>query len=156
RDPVPPGKIPAGGSRYPATLCPTMIVFPAIDLKDRKVVRLQQGDYQQVTAYSDDPLQLARQWHEEGAEWIHVVDLDAAKSGIPAHRDLIARMACEVPVKLQVGGGIRSIETARQYLGDGVDRVVVGTRAAQDPDFLGELGSTFPGRVALGLDTRER
>jgi phosphoribosylformimino-5-aminoimidazole carboxamide ribotide isomerase len=132
-----------------------MIVFPAIDLKDHKVVRLKQGDYGQVTSYSNDPLRLAKVWAEEGAEWIHVVDLDAAKSGVPAHRDLIARIAQQVPVKLQVGGGIRSLETAGQYLNDGVARIVVGTKAAQDPKFLGKLGKNFPGKVALGLDTKE-
>src|SRR5262249_47609596 len=155
RDPIPSGKIPTGGPGHTETLRQTMIVFPAIDLKDRKVVRLKQGDYGQVTAYSEHPLRLARRWGEEGAEWIHMVDLDAAKSGVPAHRELIARIAKEVPVKLQVGGGIRSIETARQYLSNGVARIVVGTKAAQDPKFLGELGKNFPGKVALGLDTKE-
>ncbi|MCE9625186.1 MAG: 1-(5-phosphoribosyl)-5-[(5-phosphoribosylamino)methylideneamino]imidazole-4-carboxamide isomerase [Deltaproteobacteria bacterium] len=132
-----------------------MIVFPAIDLKDGKAVRLKQGDYDQVTQYSDDPFQLAEQWAKEGAEWIHIVDLDAAKAGKPVHRELIARIAREVKAKLQVGGGIRSVETAGQYLEDGVARVVVGTKATQDPKFLGDLGKNFPGKIALGLDTKE-
>ncbi|MFO1464088.1 MAG: 1-(5-phosphoribosyl)-5-[(5-phosphoribosylamino)methylideneamino]imidazole-4-carboxamide isomerase [bacterium] len=132
-----------------------MIVFPAIDLKDGKAVRLQQGDYDQVTQYSDDPLSLARRFREEGAEWIHVVDLDAAKAGRPVHLDLIAGIAREVaPVKLQVGGGIRSLEIARAYFDAGVARVVVGTKAVQDPDFLAALGQAYPGRIALGLDAK--
>ncbi|MDL1871351.1 1-(5-phosphoribosyl)-5-((5-phosphoribosylamino)methylideneamino)imidazole-4-carboxamide isomerase, partial [Deltaproteobacteria bacterium PRO3] len=97
-----------------------MILFPAIDLKDGKAVRLQQGDYDQVTQYSDDPLALARRFAEEGAKWIHIVDLDAAKAGKPVHRELIARIAREVPARLQVGGGIRSVATAGEYIGDGV------------------------------------
>lgn len=131
-----------------------MILFPAIDLKDGKAVRLKQGDYDQVTQYSDDPLALARRFAEEGAKWIHIVDLDAAKAGKPVHRELIARIAREVPAQLQVGGGIRNAETAGQYLEDGVARVVVGTKATQDPDFLAELGNQFPGKIALGLDTK--
>lgn len=131
-----------------------MILFPAIDLKDGKAVRLQQGDYDQVTQYSDDPLALAKRFAEEGAKWIHIVDLDAAKAGKPVHRELIARIAREVPAQLQVGGGIRSAETAGQYLSDGVARVVVGTKATQDPAFLAELGGKFPGKIALGLDTK--
>lgn len=131
-----------------------MILFPAIDLKDGKAVRLQQGDYDQVTQYSDDPLALARRFAEEGAKWIHIVDLDAAKAGKPVHRELIARIAREVPARLQVGGGIRSVATAGEYIGDGVARVVVGTKATQDPEFLAALGAKFPGKIALGLDTK--
>ena len=131
-----------------------MILFPAIDLKNGKAVRLKQGDYDQVTEYSDDPLTLAQSFAAAGTKWIHIVDLDAAKSGTPVHRELIARIAREVPVKLQVGGGIRSAETAGQYLSDGVARVVVGTKATQDPKFLAELGTNFPGKIALGLDTK--
>lgn len=132
-----------------------MIVFPAIDLKDGKAVRLRQGDYDQVTQYSDDPLSLVRQFKDEGAEWIHVVDLDAAKAGKPAHLELIARMAREAgPVHLQVGGGIRTVEAADAYFAENVSRVVVGTKAVQDPDFLRRLGEAHPKKIALGLDTK--
>ncbi|HKY64089.1 MAG TPA: 1-(5-phosphoribosyl)-5-[(5-phosphoribosylamino)methylideneamino]imidazole-4-carboxamide isomerase [bacterium] len=132
-----------------------MIVFPAIDLKDGKAVRLRQGDYDQVTAYSDDPLSLVRQFKDEGAEWIHVVDLDAAKAGRPVHLELIARMAREAgPLHLQVGGGIRTVEAADAYFAENVSRVVVGTKAVQDPGFLKELGEAHPKRLALGLDTK--
>jgi len=132
-----------------------MIVFPAIDLKDGKAVRLKQGDYDQVTQYSDDPLALARRFKQEGAEWIHIVDLDAAKAGSPVHLELIARIAKEVaPVKIQVGGGIRSLEVAKAYFDAGIERVVIGTKAVQDPAFLASLGKAHPGRIALGLDTK--
>jgi phosphoribosylformimino-5-aminoimidazole carboxamide ribotide isomerase len=132
-----------------------MIVFPAIDLKDGKAVRLRQGDYDQVTHYSDDPLQLVRQFKNDGAEWIHVVDLDAAKAGRPVHLELIARMAREAgPVHLQVGGGIRTVEAADAYFAENISRVVVGTKAVQDPEFLRRLGEAHPKRIALGLDTK--
>jgi phosphoribosylformimino-5-aminoimidazole carboxamide ribotide isomerase len=132
-----------------------MIVFPAIDLKDGKAVRLKQGDYDQVTQYSDDPLALARRFKQEGAEWIHIVDLDAAKTGKTVHLDRIARIAREVaPVKIQVGGGIRTLETADAYFDAGIERVVVGTKAVQDPAFLASLAKAHPGHIALGLDTK--
>ncbi|HCU25765.1 MAG TPA: 1-(5-phosphoribosyl)-5-[(5-phosphoribosylamino)methylideneamino]imidazole-4-carboxamide isomerase [Deltaproteobacteria bacterium] len=133
-----------------------MIVFPAIDLKDGKAVRLKQGDYSQVTSYSDDPIALVRQWKDQGAEWIHVVDLDAAKAGRPVHLELISQMAREAgAVHLQVGGGIRTVEAAGAYFDKNISRVVVGTKAVQDPDFLKGLSETFPRRVALGLDTKD-
>lgn len=131
-----------------------MIFFPAIDLKDGKVVRLHQGDYHQVTQYSQDPLELARQWKTDGIEWLHMVDLNAAKDGVPVNSALITEIAARSGVKVQVGGGIRSLAMAREYLENGVSRVVVGTRAVQEPDFLKSLAKNFPGRVALGLDTK--
>ena len=132
-----------------------MIVFPAIDLKDGKAVRLRQGDYDQVTQYSEDPLQLVRQFKNDGADWIHVVDLDAAKAGRPVHLELISRMTREAaPVQLQVGGGIRTVEAADAYFAENVARVVVGTKAVQDPEFLRQLGEAHPQRISLGLDTK--
>jgi phosphoribosylformimino-5-aminoimidazole carboxamide ribotide isomerase len=132
-----------------------MIFFPAIDLKDAKVVRLHQGDYGRVTPYPEDPIRLAARWAEQGVQWIHMVDLDAAKSGYPVHQALIAQVAKTPGLKVQVGGGIRSLDMARSYLDQGISRVVVGTRAVQDPDFLRSLGEQFPGQVALGLDTKD-
>lgn len=132
-----------------------MILYPAIDIKDGQVVRLQQGDYDQVTQYGNDPIVQAQAWARAGAEWIHVVDLDAAKSGQPANGEIILEMAKQTGLKIQVGGGIRSLEMAQHYIGGGVARVVVGTQAVKDPDFLGRLGKALPGKVALGLDTRD-
>ncbi len=131
-----------------------MILLPAIDLKDGRVVRLTRGNYDQVTVYPRAPLEQAKNWAAQGAEWVHMVDLDAAKSGRPVHRDLISQVSRETGLKVQVGGGIRSLEMARAYLEAGVARVVVGTQAVKDPNFLRTLGEQFPQRIALGLDTK--
>jgi phosphoribosylformimino-5-aminoimidazole carboxamide ribotide isomerase len=132
-----------------------MILFPAIDLKDGQVVRLKQGDYGQVTQYSKSPLAQAMEFAAAGAQWLHMVDLDAAKAGKPVNRKIVAEVAAKSGLKVQIGGGIRSLEMAQTYFEEGVSRVVVGTKAAQDPDFLAALGETFPQQVALGLDTKE-
>jgi phosphoribosylformimino-5-aminoimidazole carboxamide ribotide isomerase len=131
-----------------------MILFPAIDIKDGKVVRLHQGDYGQITQYADDPVAVARQFTDQGAQWVHVVDLDAAKTGKTVNQALVKKIATQSGLKVQTGGGIRSLEVAGQYLRAGIARVVVGTQAARDPSFLQELGQAFPQQVALGLDTR--
>ena len=131
-----------------------MILFPAIDLKDGKVVRLKQGDYDQVTQYGDDALTVAKQFAAQGAQWVHVVDLDAAKSGEPKNQAIVEAIAAQSGLKVQTGGGIRSKETAGKYLSAGVSRVVVGTQAVREPKFLAELGQAFPGQIALGLDTK--
>ncbi len=132
-----------------------MILFPAIDIKDGKVVRLTQGDYNQVTEYNENPVKHASEWAKKGTRWLHIVDLDAAKAGAPVNRDIIAAIAKTSGLKVQVGGGIRSLEMAADYLESGVSRVIVGTRAVEDPLFLGELSENFPGQVALGLDTKD-
>jgi phosphoribosylformimino-5-aminoimidazole carboxamide ribotide isomerase len=132
-----------------------MILFPAIDIKDGKVVRLKQGNYNQVTQYAEDPLEIAKQFAAQGAEWVHVVDLDAAKSGQPLNQAAVRRIAKDSGLKVQQGGGVRSPEMAEKYLQSGVTRVVVGTQAVRDPMFLEKLGEAFPGQVALGLDTKE-
>ncbi len=130
-----------------------MILFPAIDLKEGQVVRLKKGDYSQVTEYAQDPVLLAKSWADAGVEWLHMVDLDAAKSGTPVNRKLVAQVAKQSGLKVQIGGGIRSLETAQAYFEEGVARVVVGTKAVEDPGFLEAMGKSFPNRVALGLDT---
>ena len=132
-----------------------MIFFPAIDIKGGKVVRLTQGDYEQVTEYAEDPVAQAEGFAAARTRWIHVVDLDAAKAGAPVNRDLIEKMAAIPGVKIQIGGGIRNVTMAKTYLDAGVSRVVVGTKAVQDPGFLAELGQACPQQVALGLDTKE-
>ncbi len=131
-----------------------MIFFPAIDIKGGKVVRLTQGDYDKVTEYAEDPLAQAQGFVAAGASWIHVVDLDAAKAGAPVNAKLIQEMATLPGVQIQIGGGIRTVAMAETYLNSGVARVVVGTKAVQDPSFLAELGDAFPEKVALGLDTK--
>lgn len=131
-----------------------MMILPAIDIKDGKVVRLSQGDYGKVTRYAEDPLAQAMRFAAQGAQWVHVVDLDAAKAGKPVNDAVIRQIARTTGLQVQVGGGIRTLSMARDYLEGGVARVVVGTRAVRDPDFLKDLSGNFPGRVALGLDTK--
>lgn len=132
-----------------------MILFPAIDIKDSKVVRLTQGDYEQVTEYAEDPVSQAKAFVQQGASWLHVVDLDAAKAGQPVNQKIIAKIVQETSLQVQIGGGIRSVEMAQQYLDLGVKRIIVGTQAVKDPLFLQTLAKKFPQQVALGIDTKE-
>lgn len=132
-----------------------MIIFPAVDIKEGKSVRLVQGRRDQQTVYGDDPVEMALRWEREGAEWLHVVDLDGAFSGVPRNKEIISRMASRLSIPMQLGGGIRDLETARSYLDLGVARIVVGTRAASDPDFVAELLDAFgPERIVVGIDAR--
>ena len=131
-----------------------MIVFPAIDLKDGRCVRLRQGDLATETVYSDDPAAMARSWESQGAPWLHVVDLNGAVDGRPVNLRAIESILKAVPMKVQVGGGIRSIETVRHFLHAGVARVVLGTAALTDRAFLEAAGAEFPGRIVVGVDAR--
>lgn len=131
-----------------------MLVIPAIDLKDGRCVRLRQGDMAAETVYSDDARAVARRWQEQGADLIHVVDLNGAVDGKPRNLPQIEAVMKAVGVNVQVGGGIRSIETVRQYLHAGVSRVVLGTAALTDRVFLERTCREFPRRVVLGLDAR--
>ena len=132
-----------------------MLLIPAIDLKEGRCVRLQQGRMQDATVYSDDPVAMAERWAESGCRRLHIVDLDGAFAGRPRNQGLISRMVDAVPgIPVQIGGGIRSPDTARAYFDAGVEAVIVGTSAVQDPGFLPLLAETFPGRVLFGLDAR--
>ncbi|MDZ4826584.1 MAG: 1-(5-phosphoribosyl)-5-[(5-phosphoribosylamino)methylideneamino]imidazole-4-carboxamide isomerase [Actinomycetota bacterium] len=133
-----------------------MDLYPAIDLRDGRVVRLQQGDYDRETQYSDDPVAVAQRFEAAGARWIHVVDLDAARSGIATNRDAIRSICNQVSAKVQSGGGVRDAARAEALLEAGVKRVVVGTAAVEHPELVDELALRFPGRVAVGLDARGR
>jgi phosphoribosylformimino-5-aminoimidazole carboxamide ribotide isomerase len=135
-----------------------MDLYPAIDLRDGHCVRLYQGDYDRETVYGDDPLSQARSFVAEGARWVHLVDLDAARSGKPEprNRELIAAVAGTVDAAVQVGGGVRDDDTAAALLGAGVARVVVGTAALEDPEWVRRLAARHPGQVAVGLDARGR
>ncbi len=133
-----------------------MILIPAIDLKEGKCVRLRQGRMDDATVFSDDPVAMASHWRAQGARRLHVVDLDGAFAGTPKNRNLIERMVeamGDVPV--QVGGGIRSLDMVDAYLGAGVDAVIVGTRAVEDPEFLRAVATAHPNRVLFGLDARD-
>ncbi|OWY62088.1 1-(5-phosphoribosyl)-5-((5-phosphoribosylamino)methylideneamino)imidazole-4-carboxamide isomerase, partial [cyanobacterium TDX16] len=129
-----------------------MDLYPAIDLRDGRCVRLWQGDYGKETVYGEDPVAQARSFAEAGAPWIHVVDLDAAKTGEPVNRHLVAAIAAAVDVPVQSGGGVRTEEAAAALVDAGVARVVIGTAALEDPELVHRLATRFP--VAVGLDAR--
>jgi phosphoribosylformimino-5-aminoimidazole carboxamide ribotide isomerase len=131
-------------------------LYPAIDLRAGRAVRLLRGDYDAETVYSDDPVAVARSFEAAGARWIHVVDLDAARSGEAANLEVVAAVAGGVGCAVESGGGVRSVEAAERLIGAGVARVVVGTAAVERPELVGELTARFPGRVAVGLDARGR
>jgi len=134
-----------------------MILIPAIDLKDGHCVRLEQGDMQKVTVFSDDPGNMASQWAERGARRLHVVDLNGARQGKPinenAVKDIIASIDSDIPV--QLGGGIRDLDTIERYLDDGVSFVIIGTAAVKNPGFLHEACDAFPGHIIVGLDAKD-
>lgn len=132
-----------------------MIIFPAIDIKDGLCVRLMQGDPGRATVYGKDPAAVARQWESHGAEWLHVVDLDGAFSKQPVNGAAIREIAESVSIPVQVGGGIRTIENAKDYLSAGIARVILGTAALRDPEMVAEACGLYPGRIALGLDARD-
>lgn len=131
-----------------------MDLFPAIDLRGGRCVRLTQGDFARETVYGDDPVAQARVFADAGAPWIHVVDLDAARTGEPVNRPVIAAIAAAVGTPVQTGGGVRSDADAEELLAAGVARVVVGTAALDDPAWARSLAARYPGRVVLGLDAR--
>ncbi len=132
-----------------------MELWPAIDLRNGKCVRLLQGDYARETVFGDDPVAMAERFVEAGAARLHIVDLDGAKDGRPTQAELVARMVRAAGVPCQLGGGVRTRETAREYLDAGVARVVIGSVAIEQPELLVELAETFPGRIVLGLDARD-
>ena len=127
-------------------------VFPAIDLIDGKCVRLLQGEYSSETQYSDDPISQALSFQEEGASWIHIVDLDAARTGIANNASIIEKIASQLEIPVQVGGGIRDLERARLIFDSGVTRIVIGTAAIENPSLLEEVVSI--GRVAIAVDLK--
>lgn len=132
-----------------------MLVIPAIDLKEGRCVRLRQGDMAAETVYSDDVTEVAGRWQQKGAGLIHVVDLNGAVDGEPKNLPHIESVLKTVRVKVQVGGGIRTIDTVRRYLNAGVSRVVLGTAALTDRAFLEQACQEFPRRIVLGLDARD-
>ena len=132
-----------------------MLILPAIDLYDGKAVRLFRGDYAQMTVYSDDPLSVARDFEAAGAEYVHMVDLAGAKDGTTPNFATVAKIAGETSLRVEIGGGVRSEETVRRYLDAGASRVILGTAAIENPDFLENMARLFPGRVAAGVDVRD-
>jgi phosphoribosylformimino-5-aminoimidazole carboxamide ribotide isomerase len=133
-----------------------MQILPAIDLRGGQCVRLRQGDYAQETVFSDDPTEMARRWAADGAEWLHLVDLDGAKEGRPVNHDVVRQITDTVGVACELGGGVRDEAAIRQMLDEvGVTRVIVGTKALKDPAWFSEMAGKFPGRLVLGIDARD-
>lgn len=132
----------------------SFILYPAIDIRGGKCVRLFQGDYAQETVYADSPLEMAKRWVAQGADWVHLVDLDGAKEGRPANAEIIKEIARTIPVPVQVGGGIRTEEQIADYLQAGVARVIVGTAAIEDEPFTRRILQEYGDKIAIGLDCR--
>lgn len=129
-------------------------VIPAIDLKDGKCVRLFQGDYEQVTTFNEDPVEVARQWEQQGATIMHIVDLDAAASGSFTNLATIAKIVQAVQVPIQVGGGVRNWEALQQLFGAGAHRAIIGTAALKNPAFVSQAAAAYPDRVLVSLDAK--
>ena len=132
-----------------------MIVFPAIDLLGGRAVRLAQGDYDRVTVYNEDPVAQAREFAEAGAEWVHVVDLDGARDGVPGNTAIIERIVSEVGIPVQTGGGIRTLDTLERLSAAGASRMVLGTKLATDPAFVRAAVERFGDKIIAGIDARD-
>ena len=132
-----------------------MEIFAAVDIKDGRVVRLEQGDFERVTVFDDSPLAAARRWAEGGAGWIHMVDLDGARSGRPVNGALVGEAVAAVEARIQLGGGLRDMAAVEGAMALGVERVVLGTAALENRDLLVEACGKFPGRMVVGIDARD-
>ena len=132
-----------------------MVIIPAIDIKDGKCVRLAQGDFDRVTIYADNPMDMALNWVQKGAELIHIVDLDGSVAGLPRNAKIILDIAKKINIPIQVGGGIRDMETIEFYLSNGVSRIILGTAALQDEEIIHDACETFPEKIILGIDALE-
>jgi len=134
----------------------TIQIYPAIDMRGGKCVRLYKGDYDQETVYADSPFDMAKQFADAGASFVHMVDLDGAKDGERVHAADVIRVAKELPVKVQIGGGIRSMEDVRFYLENGIDRVIIGSLAIREPELVASFIEQFGAdRIVIGLDAKD-
>jgi phosphoribosylformimino-5-aminoimidazole carboxamide ribotide isomerase len=132
-----------------------VIVLPAIDLKQGRCVRLLQGKFDRETVYGNDPAAMARKWAEAGAEWLHLVDLNGSVGRKPVNQEAVLAIRRAVPIKLELGGGIRTLATIEFYLEQGLNRIILGTAAHQDPEMVREAARLYPGRIAVGIDARD-
>ena len=132
-----------------------MKIFPAIDLYDGKAVRLYKGDYNQMTVYSENPIEIARDFENKGAKYIHIVDLEGAKDGTTPNLNIVKQIANETSLFTEIGGGIRTMDTVKAYLENGVDRVILGTAAVNDEAFLLEAVKCYGERIAVGVDVKD-
>jgi phosphoribosylformimino-5-aminoimidazole carboxamide ribotide isomerase len=131
-----------------------LILYPAIDIRDGKAVRLIQGDYDQETAYDDDPVVAARRWVDGGARWLHVVDLDGARAGEPMNLEHVRRIVAAVSVPVQLGGGLRDSKKVEEAISSGTERIVLGTAAVRDPDMAEAIAAAHGERVVVSVDSR--
>jgi phosphoribosylformimino-5-aminoimidazole carboxamide ribotide isomerase len=132
-----------------------VILFPAIDLKDGRCVRLVQGDMAQATVFNDNPAEQALTFERQGFEYLHLVDLDGAFAGKPVNGDAVKAILEAIAIPVQLGGGIRDLRTIEAWLEKGVKRVIIGTAAVRDPDLVREAARLYPGRIAVGIDARD-
>jgi len=132
-----------------------MLIFPAIDIVGGKAVRLFKGDYAQMTVYSDDPVSVARDFENAGAKWVHLVDLEGAKTGTTPNLETICKIVRETNLSVEVGGGIRNLETIKTYIENGVSRVILGTAAVKDPEFLEKALNIYGESIAVGVDLKD-
>ena len=132
-----------------------MLIIPAIDLKEGKCVRLQQGLMDKATVYGDDPGAMAKHWQDQGAELLHVVDLNGAFAGVPKNLDAIKAIRKAVTMSVEVGGGIRDLATIETLVSIGIERIILGTAAIEDPQFVADACARFPGRIIVGIDAKE-
>jgi phosphoribosylformimino-5-aminoimidazole carboxamide ribotide isomerase len=131
-----------------------LILYPAIDIRDGKAVRLIQGDYDQETAYDDDPVVAARRWVDGGARWLHVVDLDGARAGEPVNLEHVRRIVAAVGIPVQLGGGLRDSKKVEEAISSGAERIVLGTAAVRDPDLAAAIADAHGDRVVVSVDSR--
>ncbi len=132
-----------------------MIVYPAIDIKDGRCVRLLQGRFEDVTIYGDDPVQMASKWVSLGAKWLHIVDLDGARDQSPNNRDIILDIVKKHSVLVQTGGGIRTMEDIDQMISAGISRAILGTSAVKSPDLVKKALLKYPDKIAVGIDAKD-
>ena len=131
-----------------------MIIYPAIDVKDGRCVRLVQGQFNDVTVYSDNPVEMAKRFEQSGAEYLHVVDLDGARIGEPRNTSIVSEIAIKLGIPVQLGGGIRTIEMIEILLCKGIQRVILGTSAVSNPQLVRKAVETFENSVAIGIDAK--
>ena len=150
-----PWPLPARGRGRRPSPALDMILFPAIDLKEGRCVRLVQGDMDRATVFNDDPAAQAERFAAQGFAWLHIVDLDGAFAGRPMNAAAVEGILAAVALPVQLGGGIREMRTLEGWLERGVARVIIGTAAVRDPDFVREAARRHPGRVAVGIDAKD-
>jgi phosphoribosylformimino-5-aminoimidazole carboxamide ribotide isomerase len=132
-----------------------MVIYPAVDVKDGRCVRLVQGEFDKVTVYSDDPVEMALKWEQLGAQYLHVVDLDGARTGVAQNIAVISEMAVKLGIPVQLGGGIRTIEMIETVICKGIERMILGTSAVKDPELVKRAVKTFENNVVIGIDAKD-